>query len=167
MAADVYQNNKLQVFISYSRRNSAAADALVAALEDRGFEVVIDRRDLPFGEKWQPELAEFIRNSDTVIWLVSEDSVASKWCNWELDEVIKFNKRLIPVMIAEIDRDQLPRQLGEIHILPPEGAFDISRDLDPLAMTLETDRAWLKEQTRLGDRAREWLSRSKKTQGSC
>jgi hypothetical protein len=150
----------LKIFISYSRQDRSAADLIVAALESRGFVVRIDKRDLPFGEKWQEELAEFIRASDTVIWLVSTHSVASKWCNWELDEVLRRKKRLIPVMIGETPRDQLPRQLGEIQILPSEGLFDTSRDLDALSATLETDRDWLKEHTRLADRAREWVGRS-------
>jgi hypothetical protein len=150
----------LKIFISYSRRDRSAADLLVAALESRGFAVMIDKRDLPFGEKWQEELAEFIRASDTVIWLVSTQSVASKWCHWELDEVLRRKKRLIPVMIGETPRDELPRQLGEIHILPSEGVFDASRDLDALSTTLEADREWLKEHTRLADRAREWVGRS-------
>ena len=158
MAPGNKQNNKLKLFVSYSRRNSEIADTLVAALEQRGFEVMIDRRDLPFGEKWQSELVDFIRASDTVLWLISEHSVESKWCNWELDEVIKRNKRLVPVMVADTPRDQLPRQLGAIHILPPHGEFDLARDLNVLVTTLETDHAWLKEHTRLADRAREWIA---------
>jgi len=60
----------------------------------------------------------------------------------------------------ETPRDQLPRQLGEIHILPSDGLFDATRDLDTLSATLEADREWLKEHTRLADRAREWVGRS-------
>jgi hypothetical protein len=37
-----------------------------------------DRRDLPDGEEWQKQVADFIRTSDTVVWLVSPDSIASK-----------------------------------------------------------------------------------------
>jgi WD40 repeat protein len=152
---------KLRVFISYSRRDATAADAVVAALSARGYEVAIDRRDLPFGEKWQAELAEFIRLSDTVIWLVSDASVQSNWVNWELDEVARRNKWLVPVMVAETARDTLPRQLGEIHILPAEGVIDLARDLDALVNVLETDRAWLKQASRLQDRATEWLSKGR------
>ena len=64
----------------------ATADALVVALEANGFAVTIDRRDLPYGEEWQVELADFIRSSDTVVWLVSPESLASKWCHWELGD---------------------------------------------------------------------------------
>jgi len=152
---------KLKIFISYSRRDSTAADQLVEALLARGFEVMIDRRDLPFGEKWQAELADFIRLSDTVLWLVSDASIKSNWVNWELDEVTRRSKRLVPVMIGETARDALPRQLGEIHILPAEGVFHQPRDLDELVRVLETDRIWLKEASRLQDRAAEWLGKNR------
>jgi hypothetical protein len=151
----------LRIFISYSRRNSAIADVLIDELRTRDFDVTIDRRDLPFGEKWQFELAEFIRLTDTVIWLVSEYSISSKWVNWELDEVAKRNKRLVPVMVADMDRSALPRQLGEIHILPAEGIFEFKRDLGALIQVLETDRVWLKQASRLQDRASEWLSKGR------
>ncbi len=53
------KQGKLNIFISYSRRDSAIADTLVDALAARGFAVTsIDRRHLEFGEKWQAELAE-------------------------------------------------------------------------------------------------------------
>jgi hypothetical protein len=155
------QSDKLKVFISYSRRDAVAADWIVEALQARGFELTIDRRDLPFGQKWQEELADFIRLSDTAIWLVSEASIRSEWVNWELDEVARRNKRLVPVMIGETPRDRLPRQLGEIHILPAEGLFDLMRDLAALLQVLETDRAWLKEASRLQDRATEWLAKGR------
>src|SRR5262249_40926925 len=138
-----------------------AADGLVDALTARGFEVTIDRRNLDFGEKWKAELAEFIRFSDTVIWLISEASIRSQWVNWELDEVAKRNKRLVPLMVGDMPRDKLPRQLGEIHILPAEGLFDLAHDLDKLVRVLETDRAWLKEATRLIDRSLEWLAKER------
>lgn len=153
--------DRLKVFISYSRRDAEAADALVEALGQRGFEVKIDRRDLPFGQKWKDELTEFIRLSDTVVWLVSEASIRSEWVNWELDEVARRAKRLVPVMIGAARRDRLPRQLGDIHILPAEGLFDLVRDLDALVRVLETDFAWLKEGSRLADRAHEWLARER------
>jgi hypothetical protein len=127
--------DRLKVFISYWR-DRETADALVEAFVAHGYEVTIDRRNLDFGEKWQMELADFIRLSDTVIWLVSESSVKSEWVNWELDEVSKRKKRLVPVMIVDTPRDRLPRQLGEISYLAARGAVQFgprSRRADPSA----------------------------------
>ncbi len=151
----------LNVFISYSRRDSEIADAIADALSKRGFNITIDRRNLPFGEKWQAELADFIRSSDSVIWLISEPSIKSDWVNWELDEVARRNKRLIPVVVGEVERDKLPRQLGEIHLLPATGNFNSAAHLETLVQVLETDRSWIKEGSRLADRAQEWLARDR------
>lgn len=153
-----FSESKLEVFISYSRRDTAVADALATGLSSRGFEILIDRRSLPFGERWQAELSELIRRCDTVVWLISAASVKSKWVNWELDEVAKRAKRLVPVIIDDTSRGGLPRQLGEINILPSEDVFDLSRDLDLLVEVLNTDYGWLKEGSRLADRAHEWIA---------
>ena len=157
VANDPADDAALSVFVSYSRRDKVAADALVAALEARGLRVFIDRRDLPYGEQWQLELADSIAGCDTVIWLVSPDSIGSKWCNWELDEVQKQHKRLVPVRVGAMSPQDLPRQLGVIHILPAEGLFEQGAHLDTLVQVLQTDRPWLKEHTRLLDRAQQWL----------
>jgi len=139
----------------------AVAEGLVSRLEERGMEVLIDRRDLPYGEEWQEELADFIRTCDTVVWLVSPDSIASKWVNWELGEVGRLSKRMVPVRIREIDPGGLPEALGKIHLLPAEGAFDFDRHLTTLVDTLNTNRAWVKDSTRLADRARQWITKDR------
>jgi WD40 repeat protein len=158
---DSAQVRKLKVFISYSRRDLAVADGLVTQLESQNIEVLIDRRDLPYGEEWQNELADFIRLSDTVVWLVSPDSVESRWVNWELGEVGRLSKRLIPIRIREIDPASLPESLGKIHLLPADCLFDFGQHLSVLVDVLNTDTAWLKEATRLADRARQWNLKAK------
>src|SRR5215510_7773680 len=93
----------LKVFISYSRRDVSVANSLKEALERSGFQVLIDLRDLPYGEEWQRELEDLILQSDTVIWLLSQTSITSDWCNWEVGLVTSIKKRLVPVRIAPID----------------------------------------------------------------
>ena len=158
MATAHMPGDKLKLFISYSRHDMAAADLLVTALEGQDFDVTIDRRNLPYGEEWQKELGDFIRGSDTVVWLVSPDSVASKWCNWELGEVSRLNKRLVPVKIRDVAWDELPEALGKIHLLPADGVYDPATHFSSLVAALNTDGAWMKEATRLADRAREWIA---------
>ncbi len=148
----------LHVFISYARDDINVADKLVSRLEERDFKVRIDRRDLPYGEEWQRELSEFIAQSDAVVWLVSPRSIESPWCSWELGEVSRNRKRLIPVNVAAVKPEDLPPHLGKIQLLPRTGAFSFERDLDDLVATLETDRGWVKEHTRLNGRTQKWLN---------
>lgn len=151
----------MKVFISYSRAERAVADRLVADLEARAFDVLIDRQDLPYGEEWQGQLGALIRSSDTVVWLASATSVNSRWVKWELGEVQRINKRLIPIRISPLDAQDLPEALGRIHILPAEGVYDPDRHFEELVKALETDRDWMETHTRLADRAAEWLDRDR------
>jgi len=67
----------------------------------------------------------------------------------------------VPVLVSDTTREALPRQIGEIHILPAEDVFDPAHDLDALVAVFETDREWIKEMARLSDRSREWLARER------
>ena len=152
---------KLKVFISYSRRDMPFADRLVAALDARGFEVMIDRRDLPKLEDWERELLGFIRRADTVIFVVSPHSIASKACAWEVEQVRANAKRLAPVVIADVEGMPIPREISRINYLyfTDEAVFEARAD--ELASALNTDVPWLREHTRLGELARRWLERGR------
>jgi tetratricopeptide (TPR) repeat protein len=161
MSPRAQNSDAIGVFISYSQRDLLAADRLVEALEEEGFKVTIDRRDLPYGEEWLLELTEFIAGSDTVVALVSPAFIASRACNWELGQVRATNKRLVPVVIEPVVIEDLPETIRKIQLLPAQGAFDFEAHLKPLAEVLNTDRQWIKEHTRLADRARQWISRGR------
>lgn len=153
---------KIRIFISYARVDAEIADRIVADLERAGLETRIDRRDLPYGEEWQAELAEFIRLSDTVVWLVSPSSLRSRWCNWELGEVQRTNKRLLPVRIRDLGDEPLPEVLGRVHVLPATDVYDSAQHAPLLAEALSQDRDWIRFHTRIADRAAEWSARGRR-----
>lgn len=139
----------------------AVADTLVNDLEAQGFKVLIDRRDLPFGVEWQRVLQEFIIQADAVVWLVSELSLTSRWCNWEVGEVERLSKRLIPIRIAEVSSSQMLQPIKKLHVLPAQGTYAPSRDLKSLVEALIQDWDWLQEHTRLIALAERWLARER------
>ena len=72
-------SEKLKVFISYSRRDSTEfADELVNGLELAGFAPYLDRHNVAPGEKWEVRLGGLIAQADTVIFVVSPESVKSE-----------------------------------------------------------------------------------------
>ena len=157
-ATDDTSARKLRIFISYSRRDTDKAFKLVNKLETEEFDVLIDSRDLPFGEEWQIELDYMIRESDVVLWLISPSSIRSKWCRWELGKVSEFGKRLIPVSIESVPHGSLPEDLRKIQVFPQSGVIDIldAQQMKLLMETLNVDRMWQREHTRLSERARLW-----------
>ena len=71
---DAGAGEKLKVFISYSRKDWAFADELVAGLEYGGFAPFLDRHDIAAGEEWEARLGGLIEQSDTVVFIVSPEA---------------------------------------------------------------------------------------------
>ena len=154
------QDRRLTVFFSYSRADTIFADRLLGALELRDQDVLIDRRDLPFGEELKREVLDFIQRSDAVIFIVSPSSIQSAWCKWEVGQVISESKRLIPIVLTPVPLDLLPTEISDLNLLPFDDATDFGHQIDVLIEVLSRDHAWLKDHTRLGAAARRWLARS-------
>jgi WD40 repeat protein len=152
---------KSKIFVSYSRSDIEFADRLVAALEVRGFDVLIDRRNLPKLEDWQRELLAFVRQADTVIFIVSPHSITSQVCAWELDQVRIHAKRLAPVVISEVQNEKLPSEIARINHILFTDPGDFEQRVNDLAAALRTDLDWLKEHTRLAELARHWIETNK------
>jgi hypothetical protein len=72
---------KSKVFISYSRRDMAFTDRLVAALENEGIDVLLDRQDIVKGEAWKERIYALINQADTVVSLISTALVSSPICS--------------------------------------------------------------------------------------
>ena len=135
------EENKLKVFISYSRKDLAFAQLLVAALEARGLAPSIDTRDQPDLEDWRRELLDFIRNSDTVLFIVSPRSVGSSVCAWEVSQVAAFKKRLAPIVLERVDDDKIPQEIAKINYLFFDPPNDFEEQANRLAKALLTDAA--------------------------
>ncbi len=154
----------LTVFISYSRRDLEFAEAVADRLDAADIEILIDKRNLPYGEEWKAELLQFIRSSDTVLFVVSPHSIASEWCNWELEHTKRESKRLVPIVLEPVEVDGLPSAVADIHLLSFEdhwrlggGASEtFDETVEMLRSILLTNIDWLREHTRLGDLARRW-----------
>lgn len=47
-----------QVFISYSRQNADKVYSIVNILEEAGFEIWIDKDDIPGGKQWSEKIVQ-------------------------------------------------------------------------------------------------------------
>src|SRR6516162_9694323 len=160
------QGDKLNVFISYSRDDLAFADQLDAALGLAGFGATIDRQGISAGEDWQTRLGALIRDSDTVIFVLSPSSARSKTCAWEVEEAVRLGKRILPVLCRSLADASPPPQLAKLNYIYfydeprfPGSGFGVG--LVGLVSALNTDLDWLREHTRYLQRATEWDSGGK------
>ena len=97
--AQTVTSDKLKVFISYSRRDSGEfAEELLAGLELAGFAAFLDRHDIAAGEEWEARLGALIRQADTVVYVISPESVKSPRCDWEVQRALAEAKSVLPVI---------------------------------------------------------------------
>jgi WD40 repeat protein len=153
------------VFISYSRKDIAFARLLHSALKDNGLETWIDWQDIPPSADWLAEVYEAIEGSDSFIFIISPTSVDSEICSLEIAHAAKNNKRLIPIVIGDIDAGIVPPKLAALNwIFFKEGDAAFQQASQDLVTAIQVDQAWVKRHTRLQTRALEW-GRSKQEGG--
>src|SRR5258705_12276509 len=64
------------------------------------------------GERWARALEDAATRCEAVLFLVSEDWLASKWCSDEYQLANKFNKKLFALLIDDVSLDSLPGGLS-------------------------------------------------------
>jgi WD40 repeat protein len=155
-------SEKLKVFISYSRRDASDfADELVAGLELAGFAPFLDRHDISAGEDWEARLGGLIAQSDTVVFVVTPESVKSQRCVWEVERTLGLSKRLLPVIHKPVADSDIPQQLSRLQFIRFDTGRGVTRPLAELADALRLDLDWIREHTRLGELAARWQTRGK------
>lgn len=152
---------KLRVFISYARDDLDFADQLVPALDLTGFDTTLDRHGISGGEEWKRRLGNLIRDTDTVVFVLSPSSARSDVCAWEVDEAVRLGKRVIPVICCALDGASPPPHLQDLNYIyfygePKSPGSGFGSGMAKLVGALNTDLEWIREHTRLLQRATEW-----------
>lgn len=161
MTQAVASEGKLSVFISYSRDDLDFADQLAAALSLHDILITLDRHGISGGEDWKSRLGGLIRDADTVVFVLSPSSARSDICAWEVAEAARLGKRIIPVLCRSLEDTSPPAALAALNYIffypePKTPGTGFGTGLVRLLQSLRTDLDWLREHTRLLQRAIEW-----------
>jgi len=154
---------RVGVFISYSRADSAFTDSLRTSLIGRGYDAWIDREDIGAGEAWRTRLENLILRADVVVFVVTDASLSSEHCGWEVERATSLGKRLLPVAHGP-RKTAAPSLLGEVnwvfsddplngHTQPPAMS---ETALTKLCGAIDTDIKWVRAHSDLTARAAEW-----------
>jgi cellulose biosynthesis protein BcsQ len=95
------QDSNLQwdVFLSFSSKDREFAKQISNALRSSGI-TVWSQLELNVGTDLHKEIEEAIRNSTTMVVLLSPDSTKSQWVQREIGLAIEFQRRIYPVLIS-------------------------------------------------------------------
>lgn len=90
---------KHDVFISYSSKNKAAADAICHVLENNGIKCWMAPRDIPAGSEYGDLIDVAIKEARVLVVVFSETAASSRWVKGELNIAFEEQKVIIPYRI--------------------------------------------------------------------
>ncbi|MGH1352871.1 MAG: TIR domain-containing protein [Methyloligellaceae bacterium] len=116
----------MSIFLSYASENREIAELITFAMRARGYDVFLDKDDLPAGSSYEDKIENAIKQSDLFIFLISKSSIQSG--RYTLTETSIARKkwknpqnRVLPVMIEQVDFAKVPVYLRSVSVLQPHG----------------------------------------------
>jgi hypothetical protein len=104
-------NLMTQVFLSHAEEDESVMEPIRNSLRRESFTVWTNKTDIQMGEAFQDAINRGIEEADNVVYLLSPESLKSKFCQQELDYALSLNKRIIPILVRETDFNQVPPAL--------------------------------------------------------
>jgi WD40 repeat protein len=152
-------NGHAKLFISYSRKDRAFVERLSEALKASGQDTWVDLKDILPSEDWLNAIRSAIEGADAFVFTVSPDSVdPASVCVKEIDHAVAHNKRIIPIVCRPVDTRavRVSEAIGRLNWVSFIDADGFELSFEKLVAAIETDLEWVKQHTRLLERAVEW-----------
>ncbi|MEL7509023.1 MAG: TIR domain-containing protein [Cyanobacteria bacterium J06554_1] len=152
-------NLMTRVFLSHGSEDAEITDQVRRTLMRSGITTWTYRSDIEFGSDFEVALKRGVEEADNVLFLMSSNSLASKYCQQELDLAIQLNKRLIIMLAGSVDETDIPvafRHLQYIDLTDNETEEDYLKDEDDLLRVLKQDANYFNEHKVLLTKALKW-----------
>ncbi len=144
------------VFMSYSRRDTEFVRRLADSISGRGKEVWLDTEGIADGEVFPEAIKRAIEQSDAFLFVITPASVASSYCENEVEYAREMQKRIVPVLRDPVEDGELPVEIRDRNWVPFTDDTQFNPSLERLVKALDTDLEAAKAHTRWLVKALEW-----------
>lgn len=149
------------VFISYSSKDSAAAQAICHCLEQNDIRCWIAPRNITPGAEYGDLIDEAIKQAKVVVVLFSERSVASPWVNGEMNIAFEEQKTIIPFRLDNTPlKGQSRVMLNQIHWIDAFPNYESKFSVLVEAVFHVLGREYKPVQTRKNKLGKKWIAYS-------
>lgn len=156
------QTGTTKVFISYSRRDKEFVQKLYTAITAQGIDTWVDWENIPLTADWWNEIQTGIEKADAFAFVISPDSLNSEVCGREVQTAVDNHKRLIPILHRDPQKgDPMHEKISSHNWVYMRSEDELHNNLSQMLEIVNTDLGWVREHTRLRERALEW-ERAKK-----
>ncbi|NER93573.1 MAG: TIR domain-containing protein [Symploca sp. SIO1B1] len=147
----------LDVFISYSRKDSDFARKLNDELQLQGKTTWFDQESIASGSDFAEEIKQGINVCDNMLFILSPQSVNSPYCQGEVEYAASLNKRFVTVLHQNVNSADVPPELAKVQWIDfNQNEGDFNANFKQLVRTIDTDREHLRYHTKWSQRALEW-----------
>ncbi len=150
-----------QIFVSYSRRDSRFVESVKPELENLGLDVWLDLEAIPPSANWRDEIQDGIERCEALILIVSPDSTTSPEVADEIVRAERLGKRIVPVIHREVEPNQTHRAVADRNWIRWLDEDDAPTALSQIDASLKIDPEWTREHTRLNSLALVWDRRGR------
>lgn len=105
------------IFLSYSNKDKSWVSEFVSSLKEAGVKTWFDVHELAPGERWDDKLQQALRESSIIVVILSKNSVDSPGIFFELGAAIADKKRIIPVLVGDVESKRIPLLLKRFQFL--------------------------------------------------
>ena len=144
------------VFVSYSRRDSEFVRRLANSITECGKEIWVDTEGIADGEVFPEAIKRAIEQSDAFLFVITPSSVASAYCENEVEYARELQKRIVPVLRDPVSDAELPAEIRDRNWIPFTESDEFDASLGRLVAALDTDLEAAKAHTRWLVKALEW-----------
>lgn len=106
------------LFLSYSHDDAKWVQEFASVLKSSGF-TAWDVNEVAPGENWQEAMQKALRESKTMVLCLSHHNVNSTWTSFELGAAIADHKKIIPILLENLDVSEVPLLLRKFQMLRP------------------------------------------------
>ena len=144
------------VFVSYSRRDSDFVRRLVESVAGHGKEAWVDTDGIADSEVFPEAIKRAIEQSDSFLFVITPASVASRYCENEVEYARVLQKRIVPVLRDSVADSELPQEIRDRSWIPFTDGDDFETGVGRLISALDTDLEAAKAHTNWLVKALEW-----------
>ena len=130
----------MKIFLTYASEDKNIAEQVYFALAGNNHTVFFDRASLPAGVDYNAQIRQAIVDSNLLVFLISEDSVAPS--SYALTELAFAQNKwphpaevVVPVMVRQTDYETIPNYLKAVTIFEPRGnvAAEVAHEITRIA----------------------------------
>jgi WD40 repeat protein len=161
ITASIKNANNLmtQVFLCHSEQDREIAEQVRHSLMRNGLTTWTHRSDIEYGDDFHAAMTRGLEEADNVIFLLSPHSLASAYCQQELDYALSLHKRIIPMRAGQVDPTQVPESLKTlqyIDLTDNQTEADYLQDESDLLRILKREADYGREHKVLLTKALKW-----------